>query len=129
MVDPMPTADLNVQLRALVKRSRKVVWALITAEGVLLIAVAVLSGYLGWRQLSERQRVESVVTSMVSSQCSFYYSLGTAPLAPERTTKFGLNLVENSRVIVHRLGCRQKLPPPSAELIQLGRKYGVTITR
>jgi hypothetical protein len=126
--DPPPTSDLDADLSGFLGTSRKTLWSIVIIQGVLLVLVAMLSGYLGLRQLDERARVEHIVAQFESSQCSFYSLLGSIPPDPKTTSRLGVTLVENSRVIVHALGCARKLPPPGAALIRLGAKYGVKIT-
>lgn len=129
MTDPLPTSALNEQLREIVRSSRRVIWGIIIAEGVLLLAVSVVAGILAYRQLTERTRIEQVVTSVESSQCAFYYSLGSVPVSVKTTSNVALQLIENSRIIVHDLRCPQNLAPPSIALLQLGAKYHVPIVR
>ena len=126
--NPRPVADLDPQLRAQLRASRQTLWSIISAQGILLVLVAALSGYLGLRQLDERARIEHIVAQFESSQCSFYTLLGSIPPDPKTTSKLGVTLVENSRIIVHDLGCRQQPSPPSPALIRLGAKYHVRIT-
>lgn len=128
MVEPAPTSDLNKQLQKVVQRSGRAIWSLIIAEGVFLTVVSILAGFLVVQYLHERERIQQVVAQTVSSQCQLFYSLGVSQ-PQQNTTKFGIQLIADSRLIVHGLGCPQKLPPPSPALLQDGRKYHVPIVR
>jgi hypothetical protein len=100
--DPAPTSDLDADLSGFLGTSRRTIWSIVIVQGILLVLVATLSGYLGLRQLDERTRIEHVVAQFESSQCSFYSLLGSIPPDPKTTSKLGVTLVENSRSCRHR---------------------------
>jgi len=128
MTEPKPVHDLDPDLAKFLGTSKHLLWWIVIAQGVLLVAVSVVAGILSIRQLSERSRIESVVTQLEASQCSWYALIGSIPPDPKTTSRLGVERVENSRAVVHSLGCPQPLPPPSPELIRLGLKYGIRIT-
>lgn len=126
VAEPEPVSDLNNRLRGDIDRSRRLVWGIILAQGTLLIVVSVVAGLLGWQQLSERGRVTGDIIGVVSAQCSFYEPLVTLSM-DSRSGKALTELVEGSRRSYLGLHCGT-VPPPSSELLQLGRKWGVRIT-
>ena len=133
MSEPTPTSELDEQLREIIRASqrglRRVIRFLVAALTASMLVIAVL----GYQQLTEHQRIDADVSEFVSGTCLFYVPLVDAgnQLTLKTGSKLGVQLVEGSREALHSLHCATSLyrvPPASAVLLQLGRKYGVPIT-
>jgi hypothetical protein len=127
MADPRPTSDIDQDAQDTLRLSRRFIYVQMVAQGAIVIVLAAVVGVLLYRAIGERSRTDAQVKGIVSSQCGFDYPVAIAPVDPKATSKLGLQLVEGARTAVMGLGCPQHLTPPSAELIQLGKKYGVPI--
>lgn len=129
MADPQPVSDIDADAKNALRLSVRFIYTLMITLGVLVIVLAAIVGILSYRSITERGRTDDLVHQVVSSQCGFDYPVAVAPVDPKLTSKLGLQLVEGARTAITGLGCPQHLKPPSAQLIQLGNKYGVPITR
>lgn len=132
MSDPEPVSQIEQRLHVNegFYRTMRLVWTIIICQAVLIVTLAVVSGLLGYQRLTERARIDSDVTRIVSSQCAFYVPLVVAgnQLTLKTGSRLGTEIVEGSRQAIHGLGCSYRLPPPTRTLLQLGRKYGIQFT-
>jgi hypothetical protein len=142
MASPTPTRELDAQLRKSIRDAQKSVRRLVSILAVLLFASLSVTVYLGYRDLTERARVDQDVleitpqiiaqlTRIDQSQCGFYVPLVLAgqELTLKTGSKLGVQLVEGSRYAMDGLSCPYQLPAPTTVLLQLGRKFGIPITR
>jgi hypothetical protein len=120
---PTPTSDLDDDLKEVLDRSLKFLRRITTGMGVIVLVVVVVAGVLVRWALTEHSRVDQYL----AGQCPFYYTVAALPV-PANTGKVGVNLVEGARSALVRQACPERLPPPSAELVLLGRRYGIPIT-
>jgi hypothetical protein len=93
----------------------------------------VLLGIVAYRSFTEQAvinravaRAAASIRGAVSGQCSFYQEIATLPVNAT-TSKFGTQLLENSRESYIRLGCAGRLPAPSAEFLRIAAKYNVRV--
>ena len=107
-----------------------------TVKNVLLVVVGfllatVLSLALGFSYVirfnyQDTQKINNIVAERTQSLCAFFGPL--APVPPTvNSTKVGVQLLEGSRIVVKGLNCPGSFPPPSQELINLGKKYNIPI--
>jgi hypothetical protein len=120
---PTPTRDLDEQLKDVADETNRLLKRIILVMGVVLVAVIVVAGALVRQSLTERSRVDDYL----GGQCPFFYPVAILPV-PANTSKLGVDLVEGARTALARQECPEKIPPPSAELLVLGRKYQIPIT-
>ena len=120
---PTPTSELDETLKGVADQANKLLRRTIMAMGVAMVAIIAVSGVLVRWALTEHSRVDSYV----SGSCPFYYPVAIVPVAAN-TSQLGVDLVEGARIALARQACPEKIPPPSRELLVLGRKYGITIT-
>ena len=133
MSDPVPTREIDEQLKEVIRDSQRGLRRIIAILFSLLAIAGAVIGILGYQQLTERPRVDAYVSAYVSGTCLFYVPLVEAgnQLSPKTASKLGVQLVEGSREALHALHCSPSLyrvPPPSRVLIQLSRKFGVPLT-
>lgn len=120
---PTPTSELDETLKGVADETNRLLRRVIMVMGVALIAVIVVAVILVRGALTEKSRVDSYL----SGQCPFFYPVAVLPV-PANTSKLGVDLVEGARTALARQACPEKVPPPSAALLQLGRKYGIPIS-
>lgn len=119
---PTPTAELDASLEEVLDRSLKFLRRITAGMGVIVLVVVVVAVLLGRQALTEKSRVDNYL----GGQCPFFYPVAVLPV-PANTSKLGVDLVEGARQALARQACPEKIPPPSAELEKLGRKYGIPI--
>jgi hypothetical protein len=127
--NPIPTSELDETLKdvaddthRLLKRIIVVMGIVMAVMAVALVAVVVVSVVLVGKARTEKSRVDSYL----SGQCPFFYPVAVLPV-PASTTRLGVDLVEGARTALARQACPEKIPPPSKELLLLGRRYGIPI--
>lgn len=127
---PTPTSELDETLKGVTDEATKLLRRIITVMGIViavmgvaLVAVIVVAGILVRNAVTEKSRVDSYL----SGQCPFFYPVAVLPVPPT-TSKLGVDLVEGARTALARQACPEKIPPPSEELLLLGRKYSIPIT-
>jgi hypothetical protein len=130
MPAPTPTSELDETLKGvadetnrLLKRIIMVMALVMAVMGIALVAVIVVAVILVRNAVTEKSRVDSYL----SGQCPFFYPVAVLPV-PANTSKLGVDLVEGARTALARQACPEKVPPPSSELMILGRKYDIPIT-
>jgi hypothetical protein len=119
---PVPTSELDETLKGVADQTVKLLRRIIMVMGVALLAVIIVAAILVHSALTERSRVDDYL----AGQCPFFYVLAALPV-PSNTGAEGVNLVEGARTALVRQACPEKLPPPSAELLKLGRKFRIPI--
>jgi|HubBroStandDraft_2_1064218.scaffolds.fasta_scaffold522558_2 hypothetical protein len=119
---PTPTSELDADLKEVLDRSLKFLRRITTAMGVIVLVVVIVASVLVRWALTEHSRVDQYL----GGQCPFYYTVAVLPV-PASTSTVGVNLVEGARSALVRQACPETLPPPSAELLLLGRKYHILI--
>lgn len=119
---PTPTAELDANLEEVLDRSLKFLRRITAGMGVIVLVVVAVAVLLGRQALTEKSRVDAYI----AGQCPFFYPVAVLPV-PANTSKLGVDLVEGARQALARQSCPEKIPPPSAELEKLGRKYGIPI--
>lgn len=106
-MSPDESADLDAQLKVLVRRSRRLLNTVVAVFG-LLLAVAVI--YLGVRLAEDSARI--------AASCHFAADLGGAPItvspATGKPSLLGVRIISDSRVWWHGQHCTGPLPPPAA---------------
>jgi hypothetical protein len=121
-VTPIPTRQLDKDLQEVLDRSLKFLRRINVGMGVILLVVVVVASILVRQSWTEKSRVDDYL----GGQCPFFYPVAVLPV-PANTTKLGVDLVEGARTALARQACPEKIPPPSKELLALGRKYGIPI--
>jgi hypothetical protein len=121
---PTPTSELDADLKEVLDRSLKFLRRITVGMGVIVLVVVITAALLVRWALTEHSRVDDYL----AGQCPFYYTVAALPL----TVSAGkvvvvVDLVEGARSALARQACPEGLPPPSAELLLLGRKYGIPI--
>jgi hypothetical protein len=119
---PTPTSELDDDLQEVLDRSLKFLRRITVGMGLVVVIVVVVAAILVRQALTERSRVDDYL----AGQCPFFYVVAALPV-PSTTSALGVNLVEGARTALRRQACPEKLPPPSAELIRLGREYHIAI--
>jgi hypothetical protein len=126
---PTPVSELDETLQDVADKTNKLLRRIIMVMGVVmavmgiaLVAVIIVAVILVRGAVTEKSRVDSYL----SGQCPFFYPVAILPV-PANTSKLGISLVEGARTALVRQSCPERLPPPSAELLILGRKYAVSI--
>jgi hypothetical protein len=120
---PTPTSELDEKLKGVADETNKLLKRIILVMGVALVAVVAVAGVLVQKSFTERSRVDSYL----GGQCPFFYPVAVLPVPPS-TSQLGVDLVEGARTALARQACPERVPPPSAELLLLGRKYHIPIT-
>jgi hypothetical protein len=119
---PTPVSELDADLKEVLDRSLKFLRRITSALGVIILVILIVAGVLVHQALTERSRVDSYL----GGQCPFFYPVAVLPV-PASTSQLGVDLVEGARTALARQECPERVPPPSPELIVLGRKYGIPI--
>jgi|SRR6185437_1136004 len=84
------------------------------------LSVTIKSNY------QETQKINSIVAARVHSLCGFFQPL--VPIPPQaNSSKAGVQLLEGSRLAYLGLGCISKLPPPTTQLVNEGKKFNIPI--
>lgn len=119
---PIPTSELDETLKSVADETIKLLKRVIMAMGVAMVVLIVVASLLVRWALTEHSRVDAYL----SGQCPFFYPVAVLPV-PATTSQLGVDLVEGARTTLARQACPEKIPPPSAELLLLGRKYHIPI--
>jgi len=119
---PTPTSELDETLKGVADETIRLLKRIIMVMGVAMVVLLVVSGLLVRWALTEHSRVDAYL----AGQCPFFYVLAVLPVPPA-TSEVGVQLVEGARSALVRQACPEHLPPPSAGLLALGRKYGIPI--
>jgi hypothetical protein len=98
-----------------------------TLGALILFAVSVLlvvagTGYDFW----QGQRQGQAISAELRALCAEERDVGLAPVPPN-ASELGVKLVVDFRAAYAGLGCSPALPPPSALLVRLAGKYGITV--
>jgi hypothetical protein len=120
---PTPTSELDADLQEVLDRSLNFLRRITAVMGVIVLVVFIVASILVRQALTEKSRVDDYLTG----QCPFFYPVAVLPV-PANTSKLGIDLVEGARTALARQACPEKIPPPSKELLILGRKFDVPIT-
>lgn len=118
--------DLQRQLEGLVRRSRRVLWAVVIAQAALLLLALLAILLLTLSASADRHRIAADEATTRLAECDSHFTIATAPL-PVTATKFGVEFVEAQRKAFIVLHCPGGLGPPSPGLVHLGAKYQVPI--
>jgi hypothetical protein len=122
LIAPTPTSQVDEALVETLRQSIRTLKWVIFAMGVVVVAVVAVATVLVVRSLTEKSRVDSYL----SGSCPFYYPVAVAPVG-DTTSALGVNLVEGARNAFVKQACPGQLPPPSAELVKLGREFRIPI--
>lgn len=120
-------------LVALVKRGGRAMKILVGALIIATLALSVAVGLLIYNNQGETSRINTAVNKAIAieqvrleKQCDFYKLIGELPVM-STTSKAGVSLVADGRNVYIGLGCSPQLTLPSAELLDLSKKYSVTV--
>src|SRR5690242_17263715 len=117
--DPTPSAELDKQLKSMIRNSTWMVVALFVASlAALAAALFMLANQSGSTQKAVRETV--------ANECVFFRDIGEAPANP-KSTELGFKILVDSRNIFLDLGCEGSLAPPSQELRDLAAKYDLKL--
>ena len=121
--------EINRQLRKVVRRSRRVIWAIITVMGVLLMVVSVTAAVLVQRSVTERTRVSHQVATQAAGLCTLLYdtAISVPPYKVLAVSKATVKFRIDVRTAVANLGCPERLPPPPPQLVQAAAHYHLKI--
>lgn len=120
---PTPISELDEQLKSVADETIRLLKRIIMVMGIAMAVLIVVAGALVQKSFTERSRVDSYL----GGQCPFFYPVAVLPVPPS-TSELGVDLVEGARTALARQACPEKIPPPSSELLLLGRKYHIPIT-
>jgi hypothetical protein len=131
------TQDLDVQLAQLVRRSRRIVWAVIATLAVVLVFALAAIGYLVQTTSSQRAEIVQLLTAAAEQRaqiqaglCSFDRDLAGAPLtvipATGRPGELAVSIVADSHNAYVDIGCPGQLPV-NAPLMRWAAFYHVPL--
>ena len=131
MADPVVMDDpqINKELRKVVRRSRRVIWAILVIMGLILMTVSVTSAVLVQRSVTERTRISHQVAQQAAGLCTLLYdtAISVPPYKVLAVSKATVKFRIDIRTAVANLGCPQRLPPPPPQLVQAAAHYGLKI--
>jgi hypothetical protein len=137
VVSPEDQSQLDKELSRIVRHSRRYLWYSHAAEAVVIIALAVVVTILAREVSSLSQqatqqsqvaevRARSAAESVLVGSCPFWRDLGSVrPVMP--LTKFGTQILADSRNAFLASRCPGALPPAPAALLAAVAKYHVPL--
>jgi hypothetical protein len=130
MTEPRPVSELDKDLKHVVRRST---YTLRVITYALAVTVALLLGtviYLLVQNANSNQTIADSVDQAVSSDCGFFYGVGTLPLVgpgPKQSSKLAVQLVISGRDTFIGQHCEGSLGPAQPALMHLATEYGITL--
>lgn len=114
------TAELDRQLKALLRGSRRVQAAAVAAIAAILVGAIV---YLLVALAQDSARI--------AASCHFWSDLGAAPVtvspATGKPSLLGVTIVSDARVAWHGNGCAGILPPPKPSFVRWAKAFGLPV--
>lgn len=128
--DPKPVSELDDQLRSVIKRATFV--QRVSIYGIAIVVIGLLGGfgYLLDQNFNDQQRISNTVDAAISSDCGFFYEVGTLTLVtsgPHQSSKLAIQLVVNGRNTFIGQHCSGSLGPAQPGLRRLAQQYHVTL--
>lgn len=114
---PDDSAALDRQLQDLLRRSRRVLTAVIGLAGVALVGAIV---YLTVSLLAADARI--------AASCHAWADIGAAPLttgASGRASLLGTSIISDARQAWYGQACPGSLPPPQPSFVRWAKFYGL----
>jgi len=125
--EPRHTAELDEDLRGLLKRTRRVQVVALAALGLVLVSGFAVVGLV----ISSQNRQLSTQARELSAACGFFHDLAAVPVRPvpplKRPSKLSVVLIAHSREAYIGLGCHPEIQPPDPSLVFWARYYGVPV--
>jgi hypothetical protein len=94
---------------------------------VVVIAQSLAVGFLLHNNDQLTSRINSSVVAVTDKQCDFYKLVSSLPVT-SATTKVGVELIGDSRMVYKGLNCQGQLPVPSAELVKLANQFNIKLS-
>jgi hypothetical protein len=119
-VTPDESADLDAQLKALLRRNRRVQRA---AEALIALVLVGAVTYLLVALAQDSARI--------AASCHFWSDLGPAPVtvspATGKPSLLGVRIISDSRVAWHGQDCGGVLPPPDPSFVRWAKYYRLPV--
>jgi len=121
--------QINRDIAAGLKRSRRVIWALLGLMGAILVVVSVTAAVLAARQVGEHARIVNTINRQTSGLCLFFYhtAVNIPPYPLLAQSEAAVQFRIDARQAVAQLGCPQHLPRPPRQLVAAAAKYQLAI--
>lgn len=117
---------LDDNLQALVRRAQRTLRITLLTQGILLVVVGVLTGYLLAQQHHLARDTHQLIASAARDLCPVFYAQGT-PISFPTATQRSITSVEAYRKLYVTRGCTPSLPPPSSALRVKAAQFGVKL--
>lgn len=104
------------------RHSMRAIWVPLIIQSIVIVALCIVVGLLVSNSQTASENAVRKAEHVLGIQCSFWSSLGTAPVISSQTSELGAKLIIYSRDIYIEADCG-KLSAPSSQLVQVASKY------
>lgn len=121
--------QINRDIADGLRRSRRVIWALLGLMGAILLVVSVTAAALAARQVGEHARIVNAINRQAEGLCLFFYhtAVNVPPYDILAQSSASVQFRIDARQAVAQLGCPQHLPQPARQLVAAAARYHLPI--
>jgi hypothetical protein len=128
---PQPVLELDAELGNVVKRANKTLRQVVGTLCVIIVLLLGAVGYLLVENAKSTQQISDTVDRAVSSDCGFFYEVGTltliAPPNPHASSRLAAQLVISGRDTFLGQHCPGSMGKPSSALRILASEFQIPL--